>query len=46
MYFSENKSIYKVFIKLRERKDTGNRKTKHCITLFVEIALEGAMDLS
>jgi hypothetical protein len=23
-YFNENKSIYEAFIKLRERKDTGN----------------------
>jgi len=45
-YFNENKSIYKVFIKLRERKDTGNCKRKHWITLCGESTWEEAMEFN
>jgi len=35
-----------LLITLRKRKDTGNWKRKHYITLCGELALEEAMDLS
>jgi len=44
--FNENKSMYEVFIKLRERKDTGNCKRKHWITLCGEPNWEEAMELN